>query len=154
MCKYSFLFTGDDNSKGLQSAHGLLGNDKTVKMINKEGDQFVEEFFKKAKGFDFIFVDTQGVKYRFLEDAFRRLSPHGLYVIGNMLPKPNWPIDLYPKVKALLDHLDQRTDFDVTKMGWSSAGSAQRNFKDLNLVKFQPLLVKTGYFFKLRRFFI
>ncbi len=46
------------------------------------------------------------------------LIPGGLYVIDDILTQPNWPEG--HAVKALIELLENRTDFHLTKLNWST----------------------------------
>ena len=48
------------------------------------------------------------------------LKPGGLYVIDDMLPQPNWPEGHAAKAEALIEILENRTDFHLTKLNWST----------------------------------
>jgi len=119
MCENSQLITVDNDAKLLDVANKILGSDQRIKILNKDADQFLEESCQKKERFDFIFADTWGGKYRFLEEALNILNPHGLYIIDDMLPQPNWPTDHPVKVKSLLNDLENRKDFYITKLEWS-----------------------------------
>ncbi len=59
-------------------------------------------------------------KYSQLDEALAMLKPGGLYVIDDMLPQPNWPEGHAAKAEALIELLENRTDFNLTKMNWST----------------------------------
>jgi len=44
----------------------------------------------------------------------------GFYVIDDMNAQPNWPEGHQEKVNKLIDYLEKRNDFNLTKMNWST----------------------------------
>ena len=120
MSSDSTLVTLDNDPSLLEIAKRHLGNDPRLTIISEDGDRFIPDLASKGAGFDFIFADTWPGKYRHIEETLGLLNRNGLYVIDDMLPQANWPEDHPPKVKALLDFLDDRPDLLVTKMRWSS----------------------------------
>jgi len=116
----STLLTLDNDPLLLEVAKRHLGHDSRLTILCEDGDRFVPDLVSKGAGFDFIFADTWPGKYRHIEETLGLLNRNGLYVIDDMLPQANWPEGHPPKVKALLDFLDGRTDLLVNKMRWSS----------------------------------
>ncbi len=55
-----------------------------------------------------------------LDEALSLLSVGGIYFIDDLLPQPNWPQDHAPKVPALINDLENREKFEVTKLDWAS----------------------------------
>jgi hypothetical protein len=48
------------------------------------------------------------------------LKPGRRYVIDDMLPQPNWPEGHAVKAEALIEILENRTNFHLTKLNWST----------------------------------
>ena len=119
MCSDSTLVTMDNDQTLLDVAHRHLGSDTRLRIVCEDGDEFVKSLFSSGEKFDFIFADTWAGKYRFIQETLDLLNRHGLYVIDDMLPQPNWPEDHPPKVESLLALLEKRKDFLITKMAWS-----------------------------------
>lgn len=46
--------------------------------------------------------------------------PGGLYVIDDLLPRPNWPDGHAPKVPKLIEALERDQRLKVSKLSWSS----------------------------------
>ena len=44
----------------------------------------------------------------------------GLYIIDDMLAQPNWPDGHQENVDKLIEYLEKRKDFNLTKMNWST----------------------------------
>ena len=115
----STLLTMDNDQALLDVAQRHLGHDSRLSVVCDDGDQFIKSMSLKKDRFDFIFADTWSGKYRYLEETLGMLNRNGLYIIDDMLPQPNWPEDHPPKVKGLLDFLEKKNDFVITKMAWS-----------------------------------
>lgn len=119
MSQDSTLVTMDNDQVLLDVAQRHLGNDSRLSIVCDDGDHFVKSLSSNGERFDFIFADTWAGKYRCLEETLGLLNRQGLYIIDDMQPQPNWPEDHPPKVKSLLDFLEKRNDFLITKMSWS-----------------------------------
>jgi xylose isomerase len=44
----------------------------------------------------------------------------GFYVIDDMKTQPNWPKGHQENVNNLIEYLEQRKDFSMTKLNWST----------------------------------
>ncbi|MEM9143691.1 MAG: hypothetical protein AAGA86_11935 [Bacteroidota bacterium] len=55
-----------------------------------------------------------------MEQVLDLVCPGGFYVIDDLLPEPNWPEGHDIKVQRLIAYLEQRNDFELTKMNWST----------------------------------
>jgi predicted O-methyltransferase YrrM len=124
----AWLLDGMDSASTLMSlelnadlarvAQTHLGSDPRVRFSIGDAVPVLETLPPAA--FDLIFADTWPGKYTHLETALAALKRGGLYVIDDMLPQPNWPDDHAPKVAALIAVLEQRQEFVISKMAWSS----------------------------------
>lgn len=119
MSRNSTLVTMDNDQTLLDVARRHLGSDERLSIVCDDGDHFVQSLHSRGERFDFIFADTWAGKYRFLEETLAMLNRHGIYMIDDMQPQPNWPDDHPPKVNHLLDYLDKHSGFVITKMSWS-----------------------------------
>jgi len=119
MCPQSSLVTVDNDPALLEVATRHLGADVRLKVRCEDGDSFLHAATARGEGFDFIFADTWSGKYRLLDEALGLLDQHGVFVIDDMLPQPNWPQGHGEKVSALLADLDRREELLVTRMDWS-----------------------------------
>ncbi len=108
-----------DNDEAVQAiARRHLGQDARVTFQLADGAAFLETLGKQQ--FDFIFADTWPGKYDHLEQALAAVKPGGFYIIDDMSPQPNWPPGHAEKVPVLISALEQRPDFQVTKLNWAS----------------------------------
>ena len=114
----SHLTTVDNDEALLAILKRHLGADSRLTVACADGDEFLQSLH--GQHFDFIFADTWAGKYRLLNEALELLAPSGLYIIDDMLPQANWPEGHAEKVANLIDTLEQREDFRVTKLSWAS----------------------------------
>jgi len=67
-----------------------------------------------------IFADSWAGKFDHLNEALALLRVGGIYLIDDLLPQPNWPEGHAPNVAALINDLDGRDGFEVTRLDWAS----------------------------------
>ncbi len=118
MNKNAILWTVELEEKYSQVAQQALANDKRITYFVEDGTTFLER--QQHERFDFIFADTWPGKYWSLEVALNMVKSCGFYIIDDMIEQPNWPDGHAEKVKELLEILDKRTDFCITKINWST----------------------------------
>lgn len=114
----SRLLTVDNDASLLAILERNLGSDVRLKVVCSDADEFLRSL--RGERFDCIFADTWAGKYRLLDEALELLNPAGLYVIDDMLPRPNWPEGHAEKAARLLAALESHTGFRVTKLSWAS----------------------------------
>lgn len=83
-----------------------------------DGGVFIEE--NRDKKFDIIFADTWPGKFYLLEEVLDMVQPNGIYIIDDLNQQPNWPDGHEAKVEALIEQLEQRKDFHLLKLDWST----------------------------------
>ena len=118
MDKESSLVSIDNNPALVSIAEKYLGTDKRVKFIVGNGEDLILE--TKNESMDFIFADTWPGKYNHLDETLDLLKIGGIYLIDDMLPQDNWPEGHCIKANNLVNYLEQRKDFLITKMRWST----------------------------------
>ena len=114
----SRLTTVDNDPKFVEIAKKHLSDDDRVEFHVQDGSEFLHQ--QAEKKVDFIFADTWPGKYRDLDLALDLLDEGGLYIIDDMLPQENWPDEHPPKVARLIEDLESRSGFIITKMSWST----------------------------------
>ncbi len=114
----SSLISIDNEPKFLEIAQKFLGNDKRLHLVATDGAEWVNNY--KHQKFDYIFADTWHGKYLLLDEVLCMLDKGGLYIIDDMLPQPNWPEGHHEKAINLIDYLEKREDFFLTKQVWST----------------------------------
>jgi predicted O-methyltransferase YrrM len=123
----AWLLAGMDASSKLDSvdrdprlqaiAKRHLGYDNRVTFHLAEGAEFL---VNARTPYDLIFADSWAGKFDHLNEALRLLRVGGIYLIDDLLPQPNWPEDHAPKVPLLINDLERRDGFEVTKLDWAS----------------------------------
>ncbi|HEY1288578.1 MAG TPA: class I SAM-dependent methyltransferase [Burkholderiales bacterium] len=114
----SRLTTVDNDESLLTILKRHLGADPRLKVVCSDADAFLHSLL--GEHFDFIFADTWAGKYRLLPEALEMLNPAGIYVIDDMLPRPNWPDGHAEKAASLIATLEQAAGLRVTKLSWAS----------------------------------
>ena len=114
----SELWTIDNDEKLISIARAFFGHDKRVNIICEDGSQWINSY--QGDKFDLIFADAWPGKYADLEQTLALLLPGGIYVIDDMAVQPNWPQGHEDNVVELINTLEKREDFQLTKMNWST----------------------------------
>ncbi len=114
----SSLVSIDNDEQLTTIAQQYFGEDKRVEIICVDGGEWIKKY--KGEGFDLIFADAWPGKYFDLEETLALVKVGGFYVIDDMTKAPNWPEGHEEKANRLLDYLDKREDFNLTKMNWST----------------------------------
>lgn len=114
----SRLITVDNDPKLIEIAEGYFGDDERVEIVCNDGTAWVKNY--RGEKFDLIFADAWPGKYSELDETLDLLKVGGLYVIDDMITQPNWPDGHQENVKKLVAYLEDRSDFNLTKMNWST----------------------------------
>ena len=59
-------------------------------------------------------------KYLKISEVLELVKIGGFYIIDDMLSQPNWPNGHQKNVDELIEYLESREDFNLTKMNWST----------------------------------
>lgn len=118
MDQNSTLISVDHDDNFLDVARNFLGNDRRLKLVCADGEDWIRQH--AGSRFDFIFADSWHGKYLMLDEALEMLKPGGLYVIDDMLPQANWPEGHDAKAKRLIDELENNDQLTLTKQCWST----------------------------------
>jgi predicted O-methyltransferase YrrM len=119
MDENSTLISVEKEATVLAIAKEFLGNDTRVKFVCQDGSDFIKE--PSNERYDFIFADTWPGKFTLLDETLGLLKQGGLYIIDDLLPQANWPMDDHPlKVRNLIHDLEGRPNVIVTKLNWAS----------------------------------
>ncbi len=119
MCEHSVLKSVDKDLRLSAVAEKHLGQDSRVEFVVEDGLHFLKSL-QGIEKFDLIFADTWPGKYDELELALALLKRGGLYVIDDMMPQSNWPDDHPPKVRDLLQTLENLEGYQMTSLCWST----------------------------------
>lgn len=114
----SALVSIDNDEQLTTIAEQYFGEDKRVEIVCMDGGEWIKNY--QGEGFDLIFADAWPGKYFDLEETLDLIKVGGFYVIDDMTKEPNWPEGHEEKANRLLAYLDNREDFSLTKMNWST----------------------------------
>jgi predicted O-methyltransferase YrrM len=118
MDKESTLISIDNAAEFLDIAKQFLSDDKRLKLVLADGEEWLKE--NRRRKFDFIFADTWHGKYLMLEETLMMLNKGGLYIIDDMLPQPNWPEGHQEKAVQLVKDLEAKEDLLLVKQAWAT----------------------------------
>ncbi len=114
----SKLITVDNDPKLIEIAKNYFEKDKRVEIVCKDATEWITSY--KGDEFDLIFADAWPGKYSEIEDVLKLVKVGGFYIIDDMSFQPNWPVGHQENVDKLVDYLENRKDFSITKMNWST----------------------------------
>ncbi|WP_298475830.1 class I SAM-dependent methyltransferase [uncultured Maribacter sp.] len=116
--KESTLITVDNNTELTEIAKSYFGGDSRIEVVCKDAADWIKEY--RGNKFDLVFADAWPGKYSQIEEILDLVKVGGFYVIDDMSEQPNWPKGHQKKVLELVDYLEQRKDFVITKFNWST----------------------------------
>ena len=114
----STLISIDNDKELVAIANNYFGNDDRVKIICQAGSEWIHH--NTNERFDLIFADAWPGKYSEIEKVLSMVKVGGFYIIDDMNTQPNWPQGHEIHVNKLVEYLEQRKDFVLTKMNWST----------------------------------
>ncbi|WP_431121347.1 O-methyltransferase [Flagellimonas flava] len=114
----SKLISVDNDMDLIQIAKGFFGTDERFQLICANGEDWIVQ--NQEEKFDLVFADAWPGKYSLLEETLDLIKVGGFYVIDDMREQPNWPEGHSTYVASLVDKLERRQDFTITKMDWST----------------------------------
>ncbi len=114
----SHLITVDNDPELIGRARTYFGKNDQVEIVCQDGSKWIKEF--KGAPFDLIFADAWPGKYSETEEILDLLKVGGFYVIDDMTAQPNWPNGHQDYADRLVAYLENRKDFTLTKMNWST----------------------------------
>lgn len=108
----------DNDPKLTEIVNLFFTHDPRVTILCQDGTEWIKNYSRDK--FDLIFADTWPGKYSELEEVLALLKVGGMYIIDDMDPQPNWPEGHAEKATALEERLENRKDFTITRMNWST----------------------------------
>ncbi|GGZ26168.1 hypothetical protein GCM10007049_18470 [Echinicola pacifica] len=114
----SSIISVDNDPQLIDIAGAYFGMNPRVQLICQDGAEWIRNY--EGGPFDLIFADAWPGKYSCLDEALALLKIGGMYVIDDMSAQPNWPEGHQDNVDALVADLEQRENFHLTKMNWST----------------------------------
>ncbi len=118
MDAHSKLITVDNDPELTGIAEQYFGNDERVSIVCADGSKWINEY--KGSKFDLIFADAWPGKYSEIEEVLALVKVGGFYIIDDMTAQPNWPKGHQEHVNRLVEYLENRSDFNLTKLNWST----------------------------------
>ncbi len=118
MAESSTLITIDNDPELISIASHYFSADRRVTIICDDGAEWIKN--NSGLKFDIVFADAWPGKYSELDEVLEMINKGGFYIIDDMMPQPNWPEGHNKNVELLIDYLEQRNDFSLTKMNWST----------------------------------
>lgn len=112
------LISVDNDEQLTDFAASVFGTDERVRIACQDGTEWIKNY--SGPHFDLVFADAWPGKYSETDEILDLIRPGGFYVIDDMTAQPNWPDGHTDKVAWLVDYLEQREDFVLTKMDWST----------------------------------
>ena len=114
----SKLISIDNDPKLVDIAKSYFGHNKRVEIICADGTEWIKNY--DGDKFDLVFADAWPGKYSEINEMLDLIKVGGLYIIDDMLSQGNWPDGHQEKVEKLIEYLENRKDFNLTKMNWST----------------------------------
>ncbi|QDO95290.1 methyltransferase domain-containing protein [Formosa sediminum] len=114
----SRLISVDNDPQLIEIAKSYFGQDKRVEIVCADGTEWIKNYNKEK--FDLIFADAWPGKYCEVDETLELIKVGGIYIIDDMLVQPNWPVGHQKSVDKLIVYLENRKDFNLTKMNWST----------------------------------
>ncbi|MGB6153579.1 MAG: class I SAM-dependent methyltransferase [Pricia sp.] len=114
----SQLVTVDNDAELIEVAKVFFGSDPRLEIIYHEGSEWITSY--GGEKFDLVFADAWPGKYSEIDEILDLVQLGGFYVIDDMSAQPNWPDGHQDNVDELVAYLENRTDFTLTKMEWST----------------------------------
>ena len=108
----------ESDGKVLEIARRHLSHDKRVTFHHTDGAEFLAR--PPRNQYDFIYADTWPGKYTHLDLALSLLRVGGVYFVDDLSPQPSWPEGHSQRITRLVQELENRREFVMTKLAWSS----------------------------------
>ena len=114
----STITTIDNDPELINIAAHFFGQDKRIQIICQDGSQWIKNY--DGAPFDLIFADAWPGKYSEIEEVLKLIEVGGFYIIDDMNSQSNWPNGHQQNVDTLITYLEERDDFILTKINWST----------------------------------
>ncbi|GAB3019852.1 hypothetical protein GCM10027284_43870 [Cyclobacterium sediminis] len=118
LCENSQLTTIDNDPQLTNIAKEFFEENPKLSIVCEDGEKWIENY--EGPLFDLIFADAWPGKYSHIDETLAMVKPGGFYVIDDMNPQKNWPLGHAEKAEQLIKTLEERNDFNLTKMNWST----------------------------------
>lgn len=119
MDRASYLLTVDHDQAVLSFAAEQLGHHaRRVEFHCEDGAAFLRSL--AGEQFDLVFADAIPGKFTALEEALDLVRPGGTWAVDHMLPQPWWSPGHQERLEALLEALEARDDFALSRLDFST----------------------------------
>ncbi|QCW99844.1 methyltransferase domain-containing protein [Aggregatimonas sangjinii] len=118
MDENSSLISVDNDPELIAIAEQYFGKDERIEILCEDGSEWIKKY--KGRAFDLVFADAWPGKYSELDEILGLIKVGGFYIIDDMTAQPNWPEGHEEHVDGLISYLEHRSDFNLTKMNWST----------------------------------
>lgn len=118
MDKNSKLLSIDNDIELIEIARHFFKEEERLQLICADGDEWLSQY--KGEKFDLIFADAWPGKYSCLDEVLKLVKVGGFYVIDDMRKQTNWPAGHEQNASSLIEVLEAKEDFTITKMDWST----------------------------------
>ncbi|MGB5668628.1 MAG: class I SAM-dependent methyltransferase, partial [Maribacter sp.] len=118
MDEESTLTSIDNDLELIEIAKNFFNHDERVEILCQDGIEWIKS--QSNKSYDLIFADAWPGKYSDIENILNMVKIGGFYIIDDMSQQENWPEGHQQHVNTLIDYLEKRADFVLTKMNWST----------------------------------
>lgn len=114
----SKLATVDNDPALIKIANEYFGKDNRIDIICGDGTEWIKNY--RGEKFDVVFADAWPGKYSEIDEVLNLIKVSGFYIIDDMTAQANWPKGHQDNVDRLTEYLENREDFVLTKMNWST----------------------------------
>jgi len=118
LSKNSLLTTIDNDPELTKIAEDFFGTDPRLSILCEDGEIWIKDY--SGPQFDLIFADAWPGKYSQIDETLSLVKVGGFYIIDDMNFQENWPLGHAEKAEKLIQYLEKRKDFNLTKMNWST----------------------------------
>ncbi len=118
MNKEATLITIDNDPDLINIAIGHFEKDPRIAILCMDASEWI--MANKGEKFDLIFADAWPGKYSLIEETLEMVNSGGFYIVDDMSQQPNWPEGHNEYADGLIAYLENRQDFNITKLNWST----------------------------------
>lgn len=114
----SKLISVDNDNNLIEIVKEFFGNDPRVELVCEDGSSWIKNY--QGDKFDLVFADAWPGKYSEISEILDLINLGGFYVVDDMKVQANWPAGHQENVDRLIEYLEKREDFSLTKLDWST----------------------------------
>ncbi len=114
----SKLISVDNDNNLIEIVKEFFSNDPRVELVCEDGSSWIKNY--QGDKFDLVFADAWPGKYSEISEILDLINLGGFYVVDDMKVQANWPAGHQENVDRLIEYLEKREDFSLTKLDWST----------------------------------